>query len=193
MIFCIDLSMLKAQKEVQRLANIEELILHHTKMYESIEKAAEDNYAPLTIAVSVRSLYDNTVLVLSDTETVYNAISDISVTPHKGADLILYYTSIGFMNFIDTTKLDSGFDNLMLNDSKYSLIGVYNVHPDFINPMVYSHIVMTDEGMKKLKTYLKDNVEVMTIKQAKEKYGNVANNALLDTFISIEKRGEQNE
>jgi len=105
---------------------------------------------------------------------------------HKGYDLIMYLCSIGVMQSVD---YQLGFDDLMMKHSQFQPIGLYNSDPALINPIVYSHIIISDEGIKELHKYLKPDRSLVKISDINF-HGNLK--ALIDTLIEV-KEEENNE
>lgn len=192
MILCIDSSKLKTSQQVQKDVDLEDLINNHTKYYNSVEEALKDKYVPLDFSVSVRSLYSNLVLEndKGDRTLYYTNLTNIQPFVHKGYDLIMYLASIGVMNSVN---YKSGFDDLMTRHSQFMPIGLYNPEPFILNPIIYSHVLISDEGAKELPKYLKVGsrlVDINTMMNNKE--GNIS--AMLDTlFIEAKKEENSNE
>lgn len=185
MILCIDTKTLKTSPEVQRDVNLEDLILNHTKYYDSVEDALKDKYVPLDFSVTVRSMYSNLVLQIDKGEQKRYYINLTNVQPfvHNGYDLIMYLTSIGLMHSVEY-KL--GFDELMVNHSQFQPIGLYNPDSSVTNPIIYTHVILSDEGAEQLPQYLKSDRELVHINDMNEfKKGNIT--ALLDTIIEVKE------
>ena len=190
MILCVDIKSLKESSEVQRDVNLGDLINNHTKYFDSVEDALKENYVPLNFSVTVRSMYSNQVLQINKGEEkrYYVNLTNIQPFIHKGYDLVMYLSSIGIMHSIDYSL---GFDELMLKHSQFCPIGIYNSVPLLVNPIVYSHILMSDEGMEELKKYLKEDRDIVPISiMNKSSKGNIK--ALLDTIIEV-KEEDKNE
>lgn len=193
MILCVDIKSMKKSPEVQKDINLEDLLLNHTKYFETREEAFREDYAPLNFSVSVRSMYSNLVLQIDKDKEFryYTNLTNIQEFPHKGYDLVMYLTSIGLMHSINY-KL--GFDELMMNHSQFVPIGVYNPNPLIVSPIVYSHVILSDEGAEKLKDFLKGDRHLVSIDEMKENSeGNI--HAMLDTLIKVkeENKDEQND
>lgn len=188
MILCVDIKSLKASPDVQRDVNLEDILNNHTKYYNSMDEALEDNYVPLDFSVSIRSMYSNFVVEIdkSEEKRYYTNLTEIQPFVHKGYDLIMYLTSIGVMHNVD---YKIGFDELMVKHSQFVPIGLYNPDTLLLNPIIYSHIIMSDEGIKELTKYLKSDRTIVPISEIQEK-GNIP--ALLKTLIIV-KEEETNE
>lgn len=194
MILCVDTKHLKTSPEVQKDLNLEDLLLNHTEYFDSVEEALKSQYAPLDFSVSVRSMYSNLVLASDKynvdkgeiTYSYYTNLAQIQPFPHRGYDLVMYLASIGVMHSVD---YNVGFDDVMMKHSQFVPIGVYNPDPTVINPIVYSHIIMSDEGAEELVPFLKKDRRFVGIDYMKiNNEGNIT--ALLDTIVKVEEREE---
>ena len=183
MILCVDIKALPKSPEVQKDVNLEALLNNDTKYYDSVEEALKDKYVPLDFSVSVRSIYSNLVLEtdMGEKKTYYTNLTQVQPFIHKGYDLIMYLTSIGLMHNVDY-KL--GFDELMTKHSQFVPIGIYNPDPLLLNPIIYSHIIISDEGIKELPNYLKEDRKLVHISEINE-LGNIP--ALLRTLIEVKE------
>lgn len=195
MILCVDSRALKTSPDVQKDVKLEEIINKHTKYYDSVEEALKDKYVPLDFSVTVRSMYSNLVLQINkDIDTAsgdrqhryYVNLTSIQPFVHKGYDLIMYLSSIAVMHSVD---YNLGFDSLMLKHSQFSPIGLFNPDPSVMNPIIYVHIVLSDEGAEELKQYLKEDRELVPISTMREcSKGNLE--ALLDTIIEVKEESK---
>lgn len=183
MILCIDTKSITNSPDVQKDVNLEDLINNHTKYYESTEEALKDYYVPIDFSVSIRSLYTNLVLEIDKGEqkSYYTNLTNVHPFLHKGYDLVMYLTSIGLMHSIDY-KL--GFDDLMMKHSQFQPIGLYNPDSALINPIIYTHVIISDEGAQQLQQYLKDDRKLVSISDMKYE-GNFS--ALLKTLIEVKE------
>lgn len=189
MILCVDTKALKTSPYVQRDVDLEVILNNHSKYFDTVEEALKDNYEPLDFCVSIRSMYSNLVVqVNSDNgKRYYTNLTDVQPFVHKGYDLIMFLTSIGLMHNVDYS---SGFDDLMMKHSQFCPIGLLNPPILVHNPIIYSHVILSDEGMEELKKYLKDDRELVSISEMnKNRHGNI--HALLDTIIEVKE--EENE
>lgn len=189
MILCIDSSKLKTSLDVQKDIDLEDLINNHTKYYDSVEEALKDKFVPLDFSVSVRSIYSNLVLE-NDKGLYYTNLTNIQPFVHKGYDLIMYLASIGVMHSVDYKY---GFDDLMMKHSQFMPIGLYNPEPFIINPIIYSHVLISDEGANELPKYLKSGNKLVDINtMMNNKKGNIS--SMIDTlFIEAKKEENSNE
>ena len=189
MILCVDITALKTSPDVQKDVNLEDLLNNHTKYYDTVEEALKDNYVPLDFSVSVRSIYSNLVLQIDagEEKRYYTNLTEIQPLIHKGYDLIMYLTSIGIMHSVD---YELGFDDLMTKHSQFCPIGLYNQDSVIINPIIYSHVIMSDEGIEQLPKYLKSDRSLVHISEISVK-GNIP--ALLETLIEVKKEESEND
>ena len=183
MILCVDIKALPKSPEVQNDVHLEALLNNDTKYYDSVEEALKDDYVPLDFSVSVRSTYSNLVLETDcgTKKSYYTNLTEVQPFIHKGYDLIMYLTSIGLMHNIDY-KL--GFDELMTKHSQFVPMGLYNPDSLLLNPIIYSHIIISDEGIKELPNYLKGDRKLVHISKINE-LGNIP--ALLRTLIEVKE------
>lgn len=191
MILCVDINALKTAPHIQRDVNLEDILNNHTKYYESVEEALKDHYEPLDFCISIRSMYSNLVVQVNveGGKRYYTNLTNVQPFVHKGYDLIMFLTSIGLMHNVEYAD---GFDDLMMKHSQFCPIGLLNPLISVHNPIIYSHVIISDEGMEELKKYLKSDRELVTISEMnKHRDGNL--HALLDTLIEVkeEKKDEQ--
>ena len=183
MILCVDVKSLKTSPDVQRDVDLEDILDNHTKYYDTVEEALNDNYVPLDFSVSVRSMYSNLVLETTNGEEkrYYTNLTNVQPFVHKGYDLIMYLTSIGLMHNVNYSL---GFDELMMKHSQFVPVGIYNPDTLLLNPIIYSHVIISDEGAKELPKYLKEDRELVHILKVNER-SNIP--ALLRTFIEVKE------
>lgn len=188
-VLCVDTSALKVVPDrVQKDIDLVDILNNHTRLFKREEKIVEP-YLPLDFAFSIRSMYDNTV-VETKTKTkslYYTNMTCVGALPHKGNDLIMYLCSLGVLSLIDYSA-ECG--EIMMKHSQHQTIGLYNPNPKYFHPIIYSQVIMTDDGMKSLAPFFKTNVGVVPI-SAIQRVGNIR--ALLDTLIIIDKEEETNE
>lgn len=185
MILCVDTSVLAMKREVQKDVDLEDLLNNHTRYFETQEQALEEGYVPLDFSMTLRSMYTNKVLQRQTENGVryYVNMSKVDRFIHKGIDLIMYLTSLGLLQCVD---YKAGFDDLMFQHTQIQIIGLYNPDPAMINPIIYSHVLISDVGVKSLPQYLKEGVSLVDIKTMKENCeGNIP--AMLDTIIEVKE------
>lgn len=185
---CVNLSALPVDPQnVQRAVDIEDIINTHTRPFADKGNALTLNYAPLTFGVSVRSMYDNTVVgrKLRDDTIYLHAITDVGDFPHKGYDLVMYVSSLVILNMC---VFSPELEKVMTQHSQFQTIGLYNPDPGMLNPTIYSHVIMSDEGMKLFAQHLKPEYVVDNIAEMKLP-GN--RKPIIDTIFEVKKEEDQ--
>lgn len=186
-VLCVDTSVLRqVPDKVQRDIDLEDILNNHTKLFTREEKIVEP-YLPLDFAISVRSVYDNTVVQSDAGNKVlyYTNMTCIGDLPHKGLDLIMYLSSLGVLHLLDYTA-ECG--EIMMKHSQHQPIGLYNPNPRYFHPIIYSHVILSDEGMKLLTPHFKKHCSVVPISGIVP-LGNIK--ALTDTLIIVDKEEDQ--
>ena len=189
MILCVDTQVLKTSPEVQKDILLEDLLLNHTKYYDDEVTALKDNFVPLDFCVSVRSMYSNLILQIDKGEEkrYYTNLTKVQPFIHKGYDLVMYLASIGVMSNVDYAL---GFDDVMMNHSQFSAVGLCNIDHTIINPIVYSQVILSDEGAEEFKKYLKEGRCLVPISDIIEK-GNIP--ALLHTLVEVKEENKDEQ
>ena len=190
MILCIDIKALKTSPDVQKDVNLEDLLKNHTKYYLTEEEALKDNFMPLDFSVTVRSIYSNLVLQIDrgeDGKRYCTNLTKIQPFVHKGYDLIMYLSSIGLMHNVD---YELGFDDLMAEHSQFMPMGICNPDPFVLNPTIYSHIIISDEGAEEFSKYLKKDRKLVPISEI-DKKGILP--AMLETLIEVKEESEDEQ
>lgn len=189
MILCISNTILKdkVNSELQKNLKLDEDILFYTRYFNSVEEALEENCTPIDFMVSVRSAYSNQVLQRKSGEEFryYVNMTNVDLLPHKGYDLIMYLSSIGLMSCVNY-KYE--FNDIMMM-SQFIPIGLYNPDPAVINPIIYSHVILSDDTVEAFKTFLKEDIELVPIKDMQTQ-GNLP--AILESIFEV-KEEEVNE
>lgn len=187
MILCVDAKVLKVDKDrVQKDVDIEDLLNNHTKYFNDTFEALKEDYLPIDFTVSIRSMYDNTVVVLVGNSKLKNPIINVGTAiefVHKGYDLVMFMSSIGVMQCVDYRQ---GFDELMTKHSQFECIGLYVLDGRAICPRIYSHIIMSDEGMKELEKYLKKDFQIVPITNADGGF-----KVLRDTLVIVKEKSNE--
>lgn len=186
---CIDTRVLKSdQQNVQKDVDLEDLLLNHTRHYDSVEEALKDKYVPLDFSVSVRSMKTNLVVESDkvDKKLYYVNMTNIDQFVHKGYDLVMFLCSLGMLQCVDYRL---GFDDLMMKHSQFMPVGIYVADPMVINPIIYSHVIMSDEGVEYLAEYLKSDRKLVSISDMCRE-GNIP--AMIDTLVIVDG-GKENE
>lgn len=200
----VDKNVLKVSNEVQRDIDIEDILLNHTAVYDDDKRANKGGFVPLTFATSVRTVYTNKVVqilrksrrfTLSGITPYYNtpcyyvSLGRIELLPHRGLDLIMYLSSISLFHMVDYR---SGFDDVMLH-SEFQNIGIYNPNPDFVSPMVYSHVYIDDDYAEEFSKYFKTESSWVDISFAKSSSRDDNYKALIDTLLIVSKEESNDE
>lgn len=188
MILCVDTRSLDTAPYVQKDIDLGDILLNHTKYYESAAEAEKDLYVPLDFSTSVRTVYTNKVLQIKEGDKYFYYVNHTNVGQfvHKGYDLVMYLSAIGLMSYVDYSY---AFDETMLKYSEQKPMGIYNPDPGFFNPIVYSHIIIADEAEEQFKTFLKSGVDLVTF-DVMEHRKRDSLTALLDTLKYVEKKEE---
>lgn len=185
MILCVDRGALKKESpEVQKDIDIEDILNNHTKFFYNAEEAETENYAPLYFSVCVRSTYSNLVLERDDIGDLKKYYTNLRVEQpfnHKGYDLLMFLTSIGIMNNIFYAM---GFDDLMMNHSQFQPIGLYNLGSPLIDPIIVTHVILSDEGAEEFSKFLMPNRRFVSISDMNTK-GNLK--AITNTLIEVKE------
>lgn len=177
MIQCVKMADLPYSDKVQKNVALEKIV-GESKFFENIQEALYQGYRPLDFAVSIRSINDNRVVEtdMGEYTTYYTNLTDVQEFIHKGYDLIMYLTSIALLHNVEYCK---EVDEIMVSHSQFQPIGLYN-SSDCFNPIIYSHVLMSDEGMSLLEPYLKSDRKIVSIKDMDRA---MCIDALLDTLI----------
>lgn len=182
---CIDNKAIKSSLTIQKDIDLDSLLRKSTDYFCSREEAYEKGYSPLTFATSIRSIYSNLVLrkEVSEEEVLYyTVLGNVQPYIHKGADLIMYLTSLSVVSCFNYTP---AFDLLMAK-STFSLMGFYNPEPLCIDPIVYSHVILSDNIIEDISYMLKPEYSFVPISEI----GSIPTNcmtALTDTLINVRK------
>lgn len=187
MILCVSKEDLQVSDKVQKKIDIES-IMNGCTYFQTLEEAYKDGYVPLNVSVIIRTINDNRVVEfdMEDHVSYYTNIEVNDQFVHKGYDLLMFLTSIGVMFRVNYAK---GFDEVMLEHSQYQTLGVYNPNPDFINPIVVTQVLISDEGAKLFEPFLKGDSRFVSISDMRQA-GNLK--AILDEIILV-KEVENND
>ena len=191
MILCVDTHSLNTAPHVQKDIDLGDILLNHTKYYESAAEAEKDLYVPLDFSASVRTVYTNKVLQIKEGDKYLFYVNHTNVGQfiHRGYDLVMYLSAIGLMSYVDYSY---AFDDTMLKYSEQKPMGLYNPDPGFFNPIVYSHVIIADEAEEQFKTFLKPEVDLVTFDIMRQRQKDSLT-ALLDTLKEVKKEDNKNE
>ena len=169
MILCVDTTVLKESLEIQKDIGLGNILDNHTKYFNIITDAYKEHYTPLDFSVSIRSLYTNLVLEREqigedgkELKLYYRNITNAPEVIHKGLDLIMYMTSLGVMTDV---KYSTKFEEIMAKHSMFRCMGLYNPCVTLVNPCIYSHVILTDEGAEALKSCLREGRQFVHIEE----------------------------
>lgn len=174
--------------KVNRKINLHDILMNHTRHFDDPKNAHLNGYTPLDMCISVRSMYDNTVLSRrgKDHTLYYINVTNIEDKIHEGLELLMFISGITVLEYFDGSP---EIGQIMAQHSQFQPIGLYYPPGALINPILYSHIIMSDPGMKLLEPHLKTGVRVCPI-ESMSYTGNLL--ALLRTLVIV-KEGQPNE
>ena len=186
----IDSKKLRESFVVQKDKDVIDRVFQNVRYFDNAEEAEKEFFVPIDFCVSIRTTYSNLVLkIVQDGKDLYYVNQTrVGMFSHKGLDLVMYLAAIGLMSCVDYSY---AFDDMMLKYSQIQFIGLYNPDSGFINPIMYSHIIIADEAVAQLQTFLKKGVELVPLSYMRtHKRDNLA--ALIDTLIDVEKGENEN-
>ena len=185
MILCIENGALPKDYNLIKDIKLGDILIDHTKYFDTEEEAFKANYTPLDFMITVRSAYSNLVLEIDvdEEKRYYTNLTNIDLLPHKGYDLVMYLASIGLMHSVNYSPT---FDDIMLK-SQFDVIGVYNPDPTVFKPIVYSQIILEDSTTDEFSMYLKEGRRLVPISEMKEQ-GNFK--VILDSIIEVKEKAE---
>lgn len=180
---CVEVKALPQSYEVNRQIDLEGILLNHTQHFDDMEGAYQKGYVPLDMCTSIRSMYDNTVLSrrVGDQTLYYVNMTNVEDSLHKGIDLLMFMSGAAVLECVEYVP---EVDLIMGRHSQFQPIGLY-YPPGARNPILYSHIILSDSGMKLLKPYLKTGVRVCPIESISYAGKNLV--ALLKTLVIVKK------
>lgn len=179
MILCVNETLLKKSNKIQRDSETYEKVIQNFKYYKDVELAKKDGYAPINFMTSIRSVYSNLVLEMpSDDKRLYysNLILE-DVLPHIEMDLVMYLGSVSVLKHVNYT---SELDKIMIK-SKFEPIGIY--YDGVLDPIIYSHVFITDDSVEDFKKCIKDSSKFVHISDMKRE-NNIS--TILDTLLIVE-------
>lgn len=190
MILCVNTSALTVSNKMQKDVHLGDLLKKHTKYFDTVEDALKEKYVPLDVSTTIRSMYSNKVVEIrkGDKTNYYVNLTHIDKFIHEGYDLLMYLSSIGVMH---TVNYNFKFDEVMMKHSQFYPIGLYNPDPSVMNPILLTHIILSDEGAELFRAFLREDCSLVPI-NSMTREGNVT--ALLDEIIEVkEKKNEQHD
>lgn len=148
--------------DVRRDIDVQRILTENVKSFNYCKEKIEPGYVEFGTAISVRSMYDNTVLAYHYGDITSYHRREVFVgyaLPHRGLDLLMYMSSLALIDSVVYTK---DVDRIMFQHSQFQPIGLY--YPDkTCTPLFYSHLILSDQGMKLLEPHLKPEVTVVPI------------------------------
>lgn len=148
--------------DVRRDIDVQRLLTCNVKSFNYTKERIEPGYIKFGTSISVRSMYDNTVLAFHYGDITNYHRREVFVgeaLPHRGLDLLMYMSSLAFIDSVNYTK---DIDDIMLHYSQFQPIGLY--YPDVTStPLFYSHVILSDPGMRMLEPHLKPDVTIVPI------------------------------
>ncbi len=191
MILCVDSTVLKESPDIQKDIGLGNILDNHTKYFNTISDAYREHFTPLDFSVSIRSLYTNLVLEREqlgedgrELKLYYRNITNAPEVIHRGVDLIMYMTSLGVLTDV---MYSANLERIMDRHSIFQCMGLYNPCITLVNPAIYSHVILTDEGAEELKSCLREGRQFVPIREMQTE-GNAI--PLLDTLKIVERRDE---
>lgn len=187
-ILCIKKSLLKKSPYLQKEDDtIKEVIESFTFIEES---EIPEDYVPLDVAITIRSAYTNRVVLCthsdSNEERCFLNLTKIPQVPQKGYDLLMFISSIAVMKMCDQSRAREVGEVMM--HSKYDFMGILNLEPDLINPILYSHVILEDTTVEAFEPLLAEGFRLIPIADIPE-HGNFK--AMKESLIICKE--EENE
>lgn len=184
MIMCVKKDSLKVSNYIQKDVDLS-AIVDGAIYFDSLDLAYNEGYVPLDFSVSIRSTYTNLVAEIckdNENKKYFANLTNIGNYNHKGFDLIMYIASICVTKFVNFNNKESGFGKVMLDYSDFVPMGLLNINPDFINPIIYSHVIIDDNGVEEFSKYFENGVKWVSIDSIE---GKEKGFAMLDSFIML--------
>ena len=149
MIACLKKDLLKQNIRVQKNVKLDK-VLESLKYFDTREEAYKEDYVPVCFVTAVRTTYSNLVVeheVDHLGQKNYVSLNLSQVLPHKGYDLMMFMSSLAVAKIIDCTKQEN--HKLMFN-SQFMPIGIYNPDPGICDPVIYCHVIISDDNSESL-------------------------------------------
>lgn len=180
-VLCLDIAPFRASDEIQKDILLADLFKFVPLTEE--ECAQREGFAPVALAVSVRSSYTNKVLGFhnGDADLFYRyseTLPPISIM--TGNDLFFIHCAQALSSCL---KLESQSVREIIQRSNVQLIGLYNPNPGTVNPILLAHVVFFDEDFDLMREHWRDDAFVEDISKARDAPGNLK--ALTETLLVI--------
>ena len=188
---CVEKKAIEVSGKIQKNINLTDILLNHTEYFDdNSAEVCSGEYVPLSVCISVRSLYTNKAIkrvTRKGLTRYYVNITELAPVKHKGYDWLMYYASIAFSRMVN---INSELNNIMAKYSQFQPIGLYNPDPNVLNPMIYCHIIIKDDGIYDLEKLLKSEYSLVDIEEVKKlPYDNIQE--LVDSFIILKNKEEE--
>ena len=187
-ILCTKKSLLKKSPYLQKEDDTIKEVIESFIFIE--ESEIPEDYVPLDVAVTIRSAYTNKVVLCthsdSNKERCFLNLTKLPQVQEKGYDLVILYSSIAVMRMCDQSRAREVGEVMM--HSKYDFMGVLNLEPDLINPILYSHVILEDSTVEAFEPLLAEGFRLIPIADLPE-HGNFK--AMKESLIICKE--EENE
>lgn len=168
-VLCVDKKDLVKAPNLQKDKEYLEKVFRGFKFIE--EDEMNEDYVPLDIAITIRSAYTNKVVMCkhsdSDGERCFFNLTKIPPVHHTGYDLIMFISSIAVMKMCDPVNAQKVTEVMM--HSKFDFLGLLNLEPDLVNPIMYSHVILEDNTVEQFESLLAEGFRVISIEDIPEK------------------------
>lgn len=162
-VLCVKKSVLPMSVNLQK----EDTVIK--KMLDNLVYIDESNipkeYVRVDVAVSVRSAYTNKVVMCkhsdSEEERCFLNLTKIPKVPQTGYELIMMISSVAVTKMCDTSNLMK-LSGVMMK-SKYNFMGVINLDPELLSPIIYSHVILEDNTIEDFESLLNEGFRVIPI------------------------------
>lgn len=181
LILCLDTTPFKASDEIQKDIKLADLF-NFVPMTEE-ECAQREGFAPVALAVSVRSSYTNKVLGFrnEDADLFYRYSETLPSIPFRtGNDLFLIHCAQALNSCL---KIGAQSVREIIQRSNIQCVGLYNPNPGTVNPILLAHVVFFDEDFDLMREHWRDDAFVEDILKARDAPGNLK--ALTETLLVI--------
>ena len=183
---CVKNDILKVSSDVQRDIDIIEILNSAKLVMGTEEELRKQGYAFLHFATTFRTVYTNEVVLHKNKRKDWKSYVLMDVTtplPHKGLDLVMYLSACSV--FL-VASYKNGLTDELLMHTEHQCIGLYNPSPDFVDPVIYSHVYLDDSSLNTFSRCLTKGNMFVPISTLSEE------DAFDKTLIIVEKKEEDN-
>lgn len=189
MIMCVPIRSLPTSERVLKDVDIDAL-LSEKAFFKAESEAFENGYVPVDFVTSIRTTYNNTVIQRDKkgTPSYYAGSNSSEYVKAEGYEIAMLLASLSIPVIMDNPVVmnNSDFRNLMLGNSAYNCIGLYNPAPMLYNPIIYSHIILADGAVKDFESYLGEKSKFVTLEHMRNNCeGSI--HVLLDELIDVKE------